>query len=213
MDTFKDLLIHADDKQMEEIMEVVTQKMAGSLWSRNANKNNNILNVEKIYSFQRKKDKALPGAGLSIFPRHNDEGWYVPNVVPLEFGQLTQKQYNDILTEFYVSYIDTVSRQHQIRCELTSGQVDDADVLGEEAAILLRRFSNCANKSTGSSHPVDKERWIAFIYASCMSEKEVDSGLLQKLLIEQGWGEESAYELIIEYEFGRDVIKYVKDHA
>jgi hypothetical protein len=40
---------------------------------------------------------------------------------------------------------------------------DLENLLGEEAARRLEAFSAGVNKTTGSSHPADRDRWLAFL--------------------------------------------------
>lgn len=212
--TFKDLVIKANDKDIENFISALTERLSGNpIWSRSEDKENNVLGVGKIYAFKREKDNKLPSAGLSLFPKDKNISWYVPNVVPLEYGQLSYVEYNGILTEFFEDLVNPIASELGIRAEITSGAVTDVDILGEEAAQALTVFSNLANKSTGSSHPCDRERWLAFIYEVCTSGNSIDVGLLERLLIEQGWDEERAIKLVIEFEFGRDLIGYIREHS
>lgn len=150
---------------------------------------------------------------MALFPKGDDVSWYVPNVVPLESGQLSHLEYNDILTEFYDELVKPIADDAGIETKISSGHVEAADMLGEDAARCLRQFSTGANKSTGSSHPCDRERWLAFIYQACSLDESVDIGLLERLLLEQGWDERRANDLVIEFEFGRDLIKYMDENA
>ncbi|TOO32012.1 hypothetical protein, partial [Vibrio parahaemolyticus] len=61
-----------------------------------------------------------------------------------------------------------------------------------------------------SSHPSDQKRWFAFILETCKQNKYVNSSDLARVLCEQGWSENSAQKLVIEYEFARDLITYME---
>ena len=54
----------------------------------------------------------------------------------------------------------------------------------QEAADALRMFSVGANKSTGSSHPSDQERWFQFLFAAYRAQGEFDPYLLRRWLEE-----------------------------
>lgn len=87
--TFKDLVIKANDTQIEEFIERVTNKISGySKWCRKEDKESRTLGYKKVYAFQREEDNELPSAGLSIFPKEAHVSWYVPNVVPIKNGRL-----------------------------------------------------------------------------------------------------------------------------
>lgn len=209
MKTFKDLYIHLSDIAMESfIAKVALNVNKNDTWERQPDKENRVLGIEKTYSFSRLDDHAYPSAGLSIFPKKNGI-WYVPNVVPIKYGNLSHDEYNGILSEFYNLFILPIATQDDIIVEITSGEISDCDILGEHAASLLKSFSLLANKSTGSSHPDDKDRWLSFVKASCLSGSNVDTDHLHRLLIEQGWSDEAANKLAIQYDFAKDLIEHI----
>ena len=91
--------------------------------------------------------------------------------------------------------------------EVTSNRQSLDDWLSVEAAAALRRFSVLANKSTGSSHPSDRERWVAFLIKAHQDERSFNSDLLMRWLVEvEGWPEEVADKLASQYEFGLDLL-------
>ena len=76
------------------------------------------------------------------------------------------------------------------------------------------RFSILANHGTGSSHPLDRERWFAFLLCCHRDRCELDTDMLQRWLMEQGdWSFERASDLAIEYEFGRGLLKFAERNA
>ena len=82
------------------------------------------------------------------------------------------------------------------------------DWMSPTSAELLKRFSRNANKSTGSSHPFDRERWHEFIIGLHAERREIDTEKLGRWLQDvERWSDEAAIDLIIEYEFGRDLLK------
>ena len=207
MKTYKDLSINTGDVGIIEYVKRITDNLSGS-WERAYENEENSKNLGEIaYCFRRKSDSILPGAGLSIFQKDRNI-WYIPNVIPTESGQLTYDNYNEILTEFYEKCLAPFSQGVEIF--ITSGNIEDRDIVGEKAAKLLNIFSSYANKSTGSSHPYDRERWFYFIVEVCNSGINVDTDALQRLLQEQGWSKESSIELVIEFEFARDLIQYIR---
>lgn len=208
MESFKDLYIDTDEPHMAILIDEVS-KIIKKPWSRAKDKEEDTGFGETVYCFEREKDALLPGAGLIIFEKENGR-WYVPNVVPTETGQLTRKEYNQILSDFYDNFLLIVSKTLGIETSLSTGVLEDEDVVGNEAAALLKSFSNCANKSTGSSHPSDQKRWFKFIVSACKSKKYIETDNLQRLLQKQGWSESKAYELASEFEFARDLIDFIE---
>ncbi len=209
METYKNLIIDVGDYGIVSYIEEVT-KIIDDLWVRSyENEENSRYLGEIAYCFRRKQDSSLPGAGLSIFHKEGNT-WYVPNIVPIESGQLTFEQYNELLTEFYERYLLPASEIVGVNLDITSGKIEDEDIVGSHAAKLLSTFSECANKSTGSSHPCDQKRWFDFIVEACSSEEHVDAGNLERLLKQQGWSDDASQRLIIQFEFARDIIKHME---
>lgn len=209
MKTFKDVFIRVGDVEIVDYIKDLTNELKKP-WSRAyENEKNSKYLGEVAFCFQREKDATLPAAGLSIFKKGGNS-WYIPNVVPIESGQLNYEEYNDIITEFYESCLMPLSAQHDIAVEISTGELEDEDIVGEIPAKKLKAFSNCANKSTGSAHPSDRNRWFEFIVTACNSENDIDTGDLKRLLQQQGWSEALALDLVIEFEFGRDLIKHME---
>ncbi|WP_407829344.1 hypothetical protein [Shewanella algae] len=210
MKTFKDVFIKIDDKLIINFISEVTKNLERP-WSRSYESEENSKYLGEIsFSFKRAGDNTLPEAGLSIF-REEKNNWYIPNIVPLEQSQLSYDEYNNIITDFYNSCLKPVALDLKIDIELTSDALTAEDILGDEANTLLEKFSSLANKSTGSSHPSDQKRWFAFIVETCRKQKYVNSFDLARVLSEQGWSENSVQKLTTEYEFARDLIKYMEE--
>lgn len=209
MKTFKDVFIRVGDAGIVDYIRDVTNELRKPWKRAYENEENSKYLGEVAFCFQREGDSTLPAAGLSIFQKDGNS-WYIPNVVPIEAGQLSYEEYNEIITDFYESCLMPVSAQHDIAVEISTGELKDEDIVGEIPAKLLKAFSNCANKSTGSSHPSDRNRWFKFIVAACNSKNDIDTGDLKRLLQQQGWSEEFALDLVIEFEFGRELIKHME---
>ncbi|WFU71056.1 hypothetical protein [Bradyrhizobium sp. CB2312] len=63
-----------------------------------------------------------------------------------------------------------------------------------------------ANKSTGSSHPLDQQRWLRFLILAHCSAQKPDGERLRRWLMEVEGDEDHALKLVIEYEFGLDLL-------
>ena len=209
MEVYRDLIIELRECQIGDLVERMSLEAdRGALWTRRYDLEDRKTTGDEAYAFHRRKDDALPAAGLSLFEK--DEGrWYVPNVVPLEYGFLSYQQYNELLAEFAEIVLEPVVKECGVEYSLSQGEISDIDLLGQECARLLRAFSSCANKSTGSAHPMDRERWLAFI-AAAPDSNSVSADDVQRLLEEQGWDEDSAYRLAVQFEFGQELIEYVR---
>ncbi|MFD1261636.1 hypothetical protein [Entomomonas asaccharolytica] len=210
MKRFKDLYIKLADSELVEFINELSEQIVFP-WRRVPEKEEqfSFLNKDKMYCFERSETEHLPSAGLVILKKE-DNCWYVPNIVPIVSGSLSYEEYNGILDEFYSSYLSKVAKKRRVDIEVTSGEIEDIDVFGEHGAKLLRTFSTCANQSTGSSHPLDQKRWFSFIIEVCRTKKDIDSGYLERVLLEQGWSERMANELVIEFEFAQSLIEFME---
>jgi hypothetical protein len=81
--------------------------------------------------------------------------------------------------------------------------------ISEKSLKLLKNFSNEANKSTGSSHFCDRERWYDFIINSYVKYQEnINSYELKQWLLNENWDEESVEKLVNEYEFAVGMLQH-----
>ncbi|MBB4364997.1 hypothetical protein GGD65_006061 [Bradyrhizobium sp. CIR18] len=58
--------------------------------------------------------------------------------------------------------------------ELSSPRQSLEEWVSPEAAKALEAFSDLANKSTGSSHPLDQPRWLRFLILAHRSAQKLD---------------------------------------
>lgn len=158
-----------------------------------------------------------------------DEEIRVVNIVPLEKSQLTVEEYNAILLKFYDDIIEPY-KEDGTDLEISKPSDDNFDprtVITDTALKKLEVFCSTANKSTGSSHPCDQERWFDFICQTVDDGKTFDYGTLAKFLQDESywgkkednfngvigscaWSEEQAYKLADEYESACDILEYYK---
>ena len=152
-----------------------------------------------ILAFGRKASDDLRAAGLTLWSQ--EDGYYVPNIVPTETGTFSIAQYNAILANFIECVVRPVASQFDYRIDATEARQHLEDWTSADAARKLRVFSAAANKSTGASHPLDQRRWFDFVIAVHESRKTIGTDLLIYWLHEiDGWDEESAHDLADKYE-------------
>jgi len=202
-----------DDQETRFISWVGERLTAG--WSRDLAREEELHHEsgKKFYCFACQQTPDRPAAGL--FLTHADRratSWlYVPNIVPREVQQLSFDQYNHILNDFGVRFAKPAADSIGVRVELSSPEQSIEDWLSPESAKLLRAFSHGANKSTGSSHPMDRERWYDFLIALHSSGENPNVGLLQRWLIEEEqWADDIAFDLVSEYEFAKGLLDRLK---
>lgn len=213
IEVFQDLMLRAPAGDLSSVRSALLEHVAGQ-WSHapeaeNKLKKNTSLDGDVI-AFQRKADSALPAAGLTLWS-HAD-GYEVSNIVPREMGQLGFAKYNALLQEF----ADLIARPAAVAAgflvEVTSSSQSLQDVSSPEVAAALTRFSGAANKSTGSTHPADRKRWMHFLILEHRSGGDLSAEFLGRWLIEaEGWDDESAHDLAIEYEFAQDLLRAYDD--
>ena len=160
--------------------------------------------------------------------KYQDKPCYrVTNIVPTKVNDLSIEQYNRILDIFYRDIItpyvkDGIPLQVD---EPTSDRFDPLTVVSIVALDKLISFCTNANKSTGSTHPLDKERWFAFICQTVEDGKMFNADTLAQFLQDEDfwnshpsihkhqsatWDEDTAYELASDYELACDIIKYYR---
>lgn len=207
MKVFRDLFIKLNKVSVEDLVEQFTAR-CGDNWHRALDREQHACSTgEMVFSFEHSAGDGLERAGLSLFQKDGDT-WYVPNIVPLDSGQLSHDQYNKILENF----LDTIVRPSitglSVTAELSGDELFLKDVVGEDVVALLHKFSLLANKSTGSSHPYDRNRWFDFLIAVQRKHISLNTDLLIHSLMEEGWSEDRAHNLAIEYEFAVGLLDY-----
>lgn len=155
---------------------------------------------EDILVFARDADRDVKAASLFLWS--NAGGYEVTNIVPRNGDGLGERGYNAVLSDFVERVVRPASARAGFRIEATAAEQTLEDWLPDAAASALRRFSATANRATGSSHPSDQARWHTFLIAAHGAAPALGTDLLRRWLIEDGWTEDRARELAVEYEFG-----------
>lgn len=154
----------------------------------------------------------------------------VGNIVPLRKNQLSIEEYNAVLDLFYKEII--VPNKSKLQgIEIIGPESDIFDPLkfiSKEALVKLQRFCNGANKTTGSSHPNDEERWFDFICQTVDDNQTFDFDTIYRFLMDEdywgkrvpgfigamghfAWDEEQAGKLATEYDNYVRILKFYKD--
>lgn len=151
------------------------------------------------------------------------------NIVPLVKNELTIDEYNAVLDLFYEEIVIPNKEKLQgIRVIGSESDVfDPLKYISKVALEKLNKFCNGANKSTGSSHPSDEERWFDFICQTVDDNQVFDYDTLYRFLIDENywgkkdpsfmgvighfaWDEKHAEELASEYDNYVRFLKYYK---
>lgn len=186
-----------------------SEAVAGLGWSRDRSKDEEMRRTGggTWFTFALTAHESLPPAILFLTDR-SPGILYVPNVISPARDRLSYDDYNGILFSFRDGVLEPVRRQSPITYELTGLTIDLATELPGDTYKRLRAFSALANKSTGSSHPIDRERWLDFLVSLVQSGTDLKSSTLARWLVEEeGWDQERAWRLSEEYEFGRELLE------
>ncbi len=129
------------------------------------------------------------------------------NIIPLIGNYLTCAQYNFILSMFRQSIIDQMAGNFNLKVEMSKPYLDMEDVIGKKGLGLLITFSRTSNRSTGHSHPMDFAKWCDFIFYVFKNKKHLAVDDFMHWLIEDGWMEDKANELSLDYEYSIEMLE------
>lgn len=202
IDVFQDMKIKGPiDRRTDLRSELI--KLATAPWRIDLEKSAEVARYSgasnDVLLFRCEASNDHPSAGLTLWG--TDDGYYVPNIVPMQNGNLTFSEYNAVLTSFFSYIVKPAALKVGFEVEVTNPKRDIDDWLSPDAVIKLRSFSGAANKSTGASHPMDERRWFDFLISVHRSEKNLSSDILARWLHEaEGWDEQTAHELAGDFE-------------
>ncbi len=214
IEVFQDMAMRGPITKRPQLREALIAAAVGP-WQadlkRSAEIARNAVIPEDVIVFRREASKNYPAAGLTLWG--TGDGYYVPNIVPVEMGSLTYAQYNAILADFVERVAAPVADKFGFAITRTEPRQSVDDWLSSDAALKLRRFSGAANKSTGSSHPADERRWFAFIVAAHRAGGKLDASTLARWLHEvEGWDEESAHKLAGDFEKSLALLQFYDEN-
>ena len=162
-----------------------------------------------VLALERAATDEAPPARLVLVER--DSSYWLSNIVPIEVRELGRARYNAVLRDFLDLIGNAAADKAGVTVELTKPRQDLNDWLSLDAAKALRVFSSSANKSTGLSHPMDRERWYDFIIKAHGHDEKFNTDRLGRWLIEvERWPEDEARDLVGEYEFGSGLLDYLQ---
>ena len=204
IEVFQDLFLKCPYKRRDELRQALIAQ-AVSPWSRAEETEEKL--SEGYMAFERNSGGDIAASILTLRPE--SYGYKVSNILPLETAQLSISEYNDVLNDFRVQIAEPVESNNSEFCvEVTQRERSVTSWTSQEAADALHIFSIGANKSTGSSHPSDEERWFRFLIAAYKANGELDTeSLLAWLTQVEEWPSDVAEDLVGQYEFGIGLLK------
>lgn len=148
-------------------------------------------------------------AACSVLLWAQNGGYRVVNIVPSSEGSLGIRGYNSILRDFVNDIVVPAAENGAFQVVLSDAFEPLDAMMGPDAARALIRFSQLANKSTGHTHPLDEKRWFNFLLLAHKSKKKLTSELLLRWLAErEGWPQDTASDLAIQYEYSMNLLSY-----
>ena len=209
MQQFKDLDITGPVEQLDALVDAVSTNLPAD-WHRDPGVEAFLAKGDREWkdaSFAFSRDAKGSDPKTVLFLVRERRRLYVSNIVPHD-GELSMAQYNRVLDEFADMLRTHVSSDSQLTMGVSSEDVTITDWVSDEAAELLQRFSTVANKSTGSAHPRDFERWADFLIQVHREGSTLYSHSLKRWLVEElDWPPDRAGKLAMEFEFARDLLQ------
>jgi len=210
VEIFRELVLRGTQQDLAEFISYVERSLKHG-WQRNHEPEKRAAAGGSLqYCFQCPATEQLPESWLFIMFKDNSNCAYVSNVVPSAIGKISLSQYNMIITEFHTRFIAPAlaTFRGRIECTVSAGEEDLRDWMSAKAASLLQEFSSIANRSTGSSHPLDRQRWLAFLVTIHQEKSTLTSSQLKRWFVEEAhWHSDIAGDLIMQFEFAMDVLK------
>jgi hypothetical protein len=204
LEVFQDLFLRGPTEQRPDLRQALVSRAVGP-WQHSEMKEKELLtrvgDNADVLTFERDASEGLDAATIVLWSR--PDGYEATNIVPLKVGELDYRAYNAILQDFQQRIAAPAARQVGFQVETTSPRQSIEEWVSPKVVQALRRFSAAANKATGSSHPFDQKRWFEFLIEAHADDRQLDTERLARWLVEaEGWSDEKAHDLVIEYEFG-----------
>lgn len=208
MKVLREFYIKASLSKLQEFSTIASKNLPNDAWERDLLAEGELQRFgsrdRQSYCFQW-KGKGFPKAKLWLSFK-TDNMLCVSNIVPIEIGQLSRKQYNGIIKKFSDDLSElTLTTDYNL--VIGGEEKNPTEFMSEEVFQKFQTFSGLANKSTGSSHPLDKNRWLDFIISAFKERATISPSQIEKVLVEdEDWPTEQAVELCIEFEFAMELL-------
>jgi hypothetical protein len=200
---FQDLAFHGSPDRRSSLREALIQK-AHAPWRHASQREAEMrghFGGDDVILFEHDATNQLPAAGLTLWQR--SDGYEVTNIVPLNSGALSPKEYNDLLNDFARRVGQPAADATSFSLIFSQAEKSLEDVAGVHPAQALRAFVALVDSSHPTAHPLDQKRWHEFLIAEFREEPHMSADTLQRWLHEEaGWPEDDAFELAAQYERG-----------
>ena len=209
IEVYQDLFFRGPVSNRATFRAVLVETTSKS-WRHNVEQEEKIIahtgTHDDVMVFERYESDGIDAVILSLWSY--DDGFKVMNIVPREVGSLGEHRYNVALRDFLNQVANPAAKSAGFKVEVSPAEQGLDDWLELVAANALRQFSGAANKSTGSSHPADRQRWLLFLIAVHRDRSSLDTEILTRWFIEaEHWPPDIAQGLVSQYEFALDLLR------
>lgn len=206
LEVFKQVIVRGEPRQLSELVAQITRDPATG-WARNSEREPpgkpKLEAGHDIAVFRWGGGPTSPASDLFIVGR--GDRLEVTNIVPVDVPRLSRTQYNTSVDDFVKRNVSKRARALQLNVEVTPDHLPITHWLTGDAAGLLTAFSKSANRSI--LHPLDAERWRAFLIRAHLDQTTLDTETLFRWLTEEErWPEDKAESLILEFEFALQLL-------
>jgi hypothetical protein len=213
MKTYQNLEIHLKNHENEKFVDDLKNLINKSSWKIRQD----FIDNYKKNTFSSTKIVLCVETDKYIFEEKDIKGalWMwdykgyleVFNIIPLIENSLDYDEYNFLLNKFYEGFIVKLNNQYNAEIILTKPEKQIIETIGEDAFDALKAFSVGANKSTGNTHQYDFERWCEFIFIVFRNEIEIGVDELIAWFEENGWSNDMAYKLGLDFEYSLNLLE------
>lgn len=213
METFQNLHVLVVPEKKQRFFDELKRNIEDSKWNyRNdltANYRKNTFVKDKMILCAESEsykinDKEIKG----LVWMWDYSGYFeVFNIIPVLSNRLEYKEYNFILNKFYETFIKDLAKKFAAEITLTKAEKLILETIGKDAFEVLKAFSDGANKSTGNTHPFDFNRWCDFVFIIYRNKIELSVSELINWFIEEGWSDDMATKLGLEFEYSLDLLE------
>lgn len=206
MKVFQDLTLKGTPEKLKACISAIETRLSDG-WTRSyrLEREAGLVDFDPMYCFSCSCRDRRPACDLWIATRSSTI-LYVSNIVPQDQSSLSHDQYNTVLREFLDRFARAAADSTGVEVELGNPNPQLEDFLSPKAAAALRAFSSHANRSI--LHPLDHERWNKFLSNAHRDQATLSSDMLRRWLVEEEkWPEDTANELVVEYDQGRRLLE------
>jgi hypothetical protein len=209
MRVFREMTIRGDPEAISRLLNELSGVISGG-WVRNLQAEQRVASAAEadLYCFSCLEADGRPAGDLWL-RRLSPVELTVSNIVPAGKQQLDVDEYNRIIKEFYDSFVKPVASRVGLTATLSSDEVTMDQWVSPDTARLLHVAAVNIRKSGGLYHPLDEERWLAFVVGAHKEGSPLDPVTLRRWLEEEErLPEEQAVELAEKYENARSLLAY-----